>query len=100
MFVRGEQNGTVSERRFGENVRIVDFLFWNQCPQFAENVGMNQRKPAQLAKEVPSRGTALAVKYRARANHLTDAERQQHRAHAMSLIHGASPGPAVHARSR
>lgn len=59
---------------------------------------MNQRKPEQ--KESPSKGTVLAAKYRARANRLTDTERQRHRAHAMSLIHGAPHDPAVHARSR
>lgn len=58
------------------------------------------RKPAQFLKEVPTKGTALAAKYRARANALTDEERQRHRAHAMSLIYGNPHGPAAHARSR
>ena len=61
---------------------------------------MATRKTAQPVKAVttPSKGTVLAAKYRARANSLTDEERQSHRTHAMSLIYGNSNGPAVHAR--
>ena len=60
---------------------------------------MATHKPAQ-PKEAPSKGAVLAAKYRARANSLSDEERQRHRAHAMSLIYGNPNGPAVRARSR
>ena len=61
---------------------------------------MATRKPAQPAKEAaPTKGAVLAAKYRTRANALTDAERQRHRANAMSLVYGRPHAPAVHARS-
>ncbi len=49
-------------------------------------------------KTVPSKGTVLARKYRVRANVLSDQDRQDHRAHAMSLIYGKPLAPAAHAR--
>lgn len=52
-------------------------------------------KPATI-----SRGTEIAAKYRARANLLSDAERQTHRAHAMNLIYGSTPAKPAHVRSR
>lgn len=61
---------------------------------------MATRKPAQAEKESSTKGAVLAAKYRARANLLSDAARQRHRAHAMSLIYGTPNAPAVHARSR
>ena len=58
-------------------------------------------KTSAVAKPVAvSRGTEIAAKYRARANLLSDAERQAHRAHAMSLIYGSAPAKPAHARSR
>lgn len=57
---------------------------------------MATRKTIRPAKTVPSKGTVLAEKYRARANMLSDEARQNHRAHAMSLIYGNPHGPAVH----
>ena len=56
------------------------------------------RKTVRPAKTVLSKGTVLAAKYRARANTLSDEERQSHRARAMSLIYGNPQGTAVHAR--
>ena len=61
---------------------------------------MAARKTAHVLKETPTKGAILAAKYRARANGLSDAERQRHRAHAMSLIYGNPNAPAAHARSR
>ena len=61
---------------------------------------MAARKPFHTSKETPTKGAILAAKYRARANALSDVARQQHRAHAMSMIYGSPNGPAVHARSR
>ncbi|EIQ01558.1 hypothetical protein OpiT1DRAFT_00129 [Opitutaceae bacterium TAV1] len=65
---------------------------------------MSARKPAQSEKEVPSQGALLAAKYRARANLLTDEQRQAHRARAMSIIYGSLPpstdARTVHARRR
>jgi len=49
-------------------------------------------------KEAVSKGTVLAAKYRARANALSDAERQNLRSHAMSLIYGSPHAPTLHAR--
>lgn len=49
-------------------------------------------------KEAISKGTVLAAKYRARANALSDAERQNLRSHAMSLIYGSPHAPTLHAR--
>lgn len=48
---------------------------------------MATRKTVQSSTTAPSKGTVLGKKYRARANRLTDAERQGHRSHAMSLIY-------------
>ena len=48
--------------------------------------GMATRKTVR-SSTTPSKGTVLGTKYRARANSLTDAERQGHRSHAMSLIY-------------
>lgn len=59
---------------------------------------MATRKTTRPVKTSPSKGTVLADKYRARANALSDQDRQSHRAHAMSLIYGKPHGPAVHAR--
>ena len=42
----------------------------------------------KMKLNTPSKGARLAAKYRARANALSDAKRQRHRAHAMSLIYG------------
>jgi hypothetical protein len=61
---------------------------------------MATRKIVRPAKDAPSKGAVLAAKYRARANALSDEERQSHRAHAMSLIYGNPHGLAAHARSR
>ena len=58
----------------------------------------NQTKLTPKGK--PSIGTQIAAKLRSRANHLTDAQRLEHRAAAMSIIYG-NPGTQVsHARSR
>jgi hypothetical protein len=65
----------------------------------AECAVMATRKATRPAKS-PTKGALLAAKYRARANTLTDEERQRHRAHAMSVIYGNPDGHAVHARSR
>ena len=59
---------------------------------------MATRKTVRPAKSALSKGARLAAKYRARANALTDEQRQTHRASAMSLIYGNPHGPAVHAR--
>jgi hypothetical protein len=61
---------------------------------------MATRKKVRPAQAKPSKGTILGAKYRARANALTDEQRQTHRAHAMSLIYGNPKGPAIHARGR
>lgn len=61
---------------------------------------MATRKRARPAKEAQTKGAVLAAKYRARANSMTDEERQQHRARAMSLIYGKPNGPTVHAGRR
>ena len=63
-----------------------------------ERFGMATRKSATVTKEVVSKGTVLAAKYRARANALSDAERQSLRGHAMSLIYGNPHAPVLHAR--
>ena len=47
---------------------------------------MTMRKAAGGTKEKLTKGAILAAKYRARANALTDDERQHLRASAMSLI--------------
>ncbi len=59
---------------------------------------MATRKSTMMAKEVASKGTVLAAKYRSRANALSDAERQELRTHAMRLIYGTPQAPALHAR--
>ncbi len=59
---------------------------------------MTTRKTTRTVKAALTKGTVLAGKYRARANALSDQERQNHRAHAMSLIYGKPHGSAVHAR--
>lgn len=59
---------------------------------------MATRKTVRSAKSTSSKGTVVAAKYRARANTLTDEERQGHRSHAMSLIYGVSHGRPAHAR--
>lgn len=56
-------------------------------------------KPTAKPKTV-SRGTKITAKYRTQANSLTDAARQAHRQHAMSLIYGNANGKMAHARSR
>ncbi len=62
---------------------------------------MTTRKATVSAKvTTAARGASLSAKYRARANELTDAQRQIHRARAMSIIYGNTNGNAVHARSR
>lgn len=61
---------------------------------------MSTRKPVQPVKEPVSQGATLAAKYRARANDLTDEQRQTLRARAMSIIYGNPNGNTVHARSR
>jgi hypothetical protein len=58
------------------------------------------QKKSPKAEGHPSKGTVMAAKYRARANTLTDEERQRHRAHAMSVIYGNPDGHTVHPRSR
>jgi hypothetical protein len=60
---------------------------------------MAARKAPRTSKETPSKGTVLAAKYRARANALTEEQRQALRSHAMSLIYGNPDGQKVHARS-
>ena len=60
---------------------------------------MATRKSPRTSKETPSKGTVMAAKYRARANVLTDEQRQALRAHAMSMIYGNPDGQKVHARS-
>jgi hypothetical protein len=47
---------------------------------------MATSKSVSSVKDTPTKGALLAAKYRTRANALSDAERQRHRAHAMSLI--------------
>jgi hypothetical protein len=49
---------------------------------------MAARKSANVLKETPTKGAIIAAKYRARVNGLSDAERQRHRVHAMSVIYG------------
>jgi len=61
---------------------------------------MTMRKAAGGTKEKLTKGAILAAKYRARANALTDDERQHLRASAMSLIYGNPGGQKVHAHSR
>lgn len=56
------------------------------------------RKTVHSAKSTSSKGALVAAKYRARANTLTDAERQGHRSHAMSLIYGVPHALPDHAR--
>ncbi len=61
---------------------------------------MPVRKQAHTAKAAPSKGAVLVSKYRARANRLSDEERLNLRANAMSLIYGNQSGNAAHTRSR
>jgi hypothetical protein len=69
--------------------------------RFLDSKIMKARKPARTVKEVPTtKGTVTAAKYRARANQLSDEERQAHRARAMSVIYGNPNGSAIDARSR
>ena len=59
---------------------------------------MATKKAARTGAEVPSKGTAIAAKYRAAANGLSDQERERLRAGAMSAIYGKNDGPKVPAR--
>jgi hypothetical protein len=61
---------------------------------------MATRKAVRASGEKLTKGAVLAAKYRARANALTDEERQRLRASAMSLIYGNPGGQKVHAHSR
>ncbi len=49
--------------------------------------GMVTRK---TVKKAPTAGAVLAAQYRARANGLSNEERQRHRARALSLIYRAT----------
>jgi hypothetical protein len=63
-------------------------------------LAMATRKTVRASGEKLTKGAILAAKYRARANALTDEERQRLRAGAMSLIYGNPDGQKVHAHSR
>ena len=56
-------------------------------------------KPAAKAREKKTRGTIMAEELRARANTLTDAERESRMAYAMRAICGET-GDAAHAHRR
>jgi hypothetical protein len=57
------------------------------------------KKPAKKIREKKTPGTIMAEEVRARANTLTDAERESLMAHAMRAIYGEKSG-AAHAHRR
>jgi hypothetical protein len=59
----------------------------------------NAKKPSAKAPEKKTPGTLMAEEVRARANTLTDAERESLMAHAMRAICGEESG-AAHAHRR
>lgn len=103
--VRRTERAAKLDWKFPEALRISDDRRsrGQQSPldarhRMADVLPMATRKTVRPAKSALSKGTVLAAKYRARANTLTDEERQAHRAQAMSHIYGNPHGPAVHAR--
>ena len=59
----------------------------------------NAKKPGRKAREKKTPGTVMAEEARARANKLTDAERESLMGYAMSAIYGEESG-AAHAHRR
>jgi hypothetical protein len=59
----------------------------------------NAKKPGVKAREKKTPGTLMAEEVRARANTLTDAERESRMAYAMRAIYGEKSG-AAHAHRR
>ena len=71
----------------------VDFAPFRAHPDSMSNA----RKPSAKAREKKTPGTIMAAEVRARANTLTDAERESLMAHAMRTIYGEKSGSAAHA---